>query len=111
MAWEYEIFGALPGDAVALPEEDKGPKMAEHLEGIVRAELGDYADEVELRPVYGSPSEALIDAALGADLVVLGTRGLGGFKRLLLGSVSTQVVHHAHVPVVVIPPDEPDEDE
>ncbi len=112
MAWEYEIFGALPGDAIALPEEDKGPKMQEHLEGIVRSELGDDTDGVEVRPVYGSPSEALIEASASADLIVVGSRGMGGFKRLLLGSVSSQVVHHAHVPVVVIPaPEETDDDD
>lgn len=108
MAWEYEIFGALPGDAIALPEEDKGPKMQEHLEGIVRSELGDEAD-VEIRPVYGSPSEALIEAGVGAEMIVVGSRGMGGFKRLVLGSVSSQVVHHAHVPVVVIPAPEENE--
>lgn len=103
MAWEYEIFGALPGEAIALPEEDKAPKMREHLEGIVAAELGDDVEGIEIRPVYGSPSEALIDASRDADLLVVGTRGMGGFKRLLLGSVSSQVVHHSHVPVVVVP--------
>jgi nucleotide-binding universal stress UspA family protein len=51
----------------------------------------------------GSGGEVLVRLAEGADLVVVGSRGLGGFKGLLLGSVSHQVTHHAPCPVVVIP--------
>jgi nucleotide-binding universal stress UspA family protein len=51
----------------------------------------------------GSGGEVLVRLAKGADLVVVGSRGLGGFKELLLGSVSHQVTHHARCPVVVIP--------
>ena len=47
------------------------------------------------------PSRALLTAADGADLVVVGSRGLGGFKGLLLGSVSRQLAHHSPCPVIV----------
>jgi nucleotide-binding universal stress UspA family protein len=43
-----------------------------------------------------------VHAAEGADMLVVGSRGTGGFKRLPLGSVGVQVTHHAHCPVVVI---------
>jgi nucleotide-binding universal stress UspA family protein len=53
---------------------------------------------------YGSAAAALLETAEGADLVVVGSRGLGGFKGALLGSVSHNVAHRATCPVVVVPP-------
>ncbi|HVF32604.1 MAG TPA: universal stress protein [Acidimicrobiales bacterium] len=59
--------------------------------------------EIGRRVERGGPAEALLRAAEGADLLVVGSRGHGGFTGLLLGSVSQQVVHHAPCPVVVVP--------
>jgi nucleotide-binding universal stress UspA family protein len=52
----------------------------------------------------GHPAEVLVEIAKGADLLVVGTRGLGGFRGLLLGSVSQHCAQHAPCPVVIIPP-------
>lgn len=51
----------------------------------------------------GSAAGVVLDTARGADLLVLGTRGLGGFRGLVLGSVTHHVAHHVHCPLVVIP--------
>jgi nucleotide-binding universal stress UspA family protein len=58
---------------------------------------------VTVRAVSGLAAQELVAASADADLVVVGSRGGGGFARLLLGSVSSQVVSHAACPVVVIP--------
>lgn len=52
----------------------------------------------------GRPADAIFDVAgrVGADFLILGSRGLGTFRRIALGSVSEEVVHHARVPVLVV---------
>ncbi|HUZ37782.1 MAG TPA: universal stress protein [Streptosporangiaceae bacterium] len=70
-------------------------KAASGLEGPV--------PEISVQVTPGSPATELINAAKDADLLVVGSRGAGGFTRLMLGSVSTQVTQHATCPVVVIP--------
>jgi nucleotide-binding universal stress UspA family protein len=62
---------------------------------------------IESSAVRGYPSSVLLHAATEADLLVVGSRGRGGFAELLLGSVSHQCVHHADGPVAVIPPSAP----
>jgi nucleotide-binding universal stress UspA family protein len=58
--------------------------------------------EVEIRAVEGAPADALIRASHGADLLVVGSRGHGGFSSVLLGSTSMQCTLHATCPVTVV---------
>jgi nucleotide-binding universal stress UspA family protein len=60
---------------------------------------------VEAVSYFGHPGKWLVDLSDEVDLLVVGSRGQGGFRGLLLGSVSTYVVHHAHCPVVVVRPE------
>lgn len=70
----------------------------------VLAKLGDKRPEsVSVELHSGMPAEELLGAAKDADMIVVGSRGAGGFAKLVMGSVSAQVSHHAHCPVVVIP--------
>jgi nucleotide-binding universal stress UspA family protein len=58
---------------------------------------------VEIRIAQGQPAAVLVAQAGPADVLVVGSRGLGGFRELLLGSVSQACVHHAPCPVIVVP--------
>lgn len=60
--------------------------------------------EVGRSVVESAAAPALVEAAEGAELLVVGTRGHGGFTGLLLGSVSQQCAHHSPCPVVIVPP-------
>lgn len=74
----------------------------------LRAETADLVARypgcsVEVRGALGQPSEVLIGASAGARMLVVGSRGLGGFAGLLLGSVSEHCVRQAPCPVLVVP--------
>jgi nucleotide-binding universal stress UspA family protein len=72
-------------------------------EALKRAESESFGVEIEQAPLEGSPAETLIATARAADLLVVGSRGHGGFLGLLLGSVSQQCAHHPPCPVVILP--------
>lgn len=85
-------------------EVEKIRQIAQELTHKAASELSDVQPaSVTVHAVNGFPAQELIEASRDADLVVVGSRGTGGFSRLLLGSVSSQVVHHAECPVVVVP--------
>jgi nucleotide-binding universal stress UspA family protein len=93
---------ASPGDPDrAAHVRDKAQEETDSV--LEQADPESRPPSVTVRAVTGLPAEELLNASADADLLVVGSRGAGGFKRLLMGSVSTQVTHHAHCPVVVIP--------
>lgn len=86
------VFQASEGEAIAK----------RLLSESVEKALGDRNIAVEQHVICDHPVSALLEASKGADLLVVGSRGHGGFLGLVLGSVSSQCVHHATCPIVVI---------
>jgi nucleotide-binding universal stress UspA family protein len=83
---------------------DKAQKAAEEAVAATAKRLGDAAPEsVTVRALLGQPAEQLLEAAKDADQLVLGRRGTGGFNRLMLGSVTSQLAHHVDCPVTIVP--------
>lgn len=103
-AWDYPAYwsagiGWVPPDDMAMPDQS-----AEQLlkEAVAKVTGSGPAVPVRLRPMQGGPTRALMEAADGAALLVVGNRGHGAFTELLLGSVSLQAATHAPCPVVVV---------
>ena len=105
-AWTYPYMSGMDGGGyVNLPSLETSASAAlDQAIDEVRTDAPDRA-VIKRQVVSGSPAESLIEASKDAELLVVGARGHGGFLGLLLGSVSSQVVKHAHCPVLVVPPD------
>lgn len=105
-AWQYPITTALPAfGSMPTPDDLQGEARAEML--AVVADEGITAEggvEVTTLVAEGTATQVLLDAAAKADLLVVGSRGHGGFTGLLVGSVGQQCVSHCKVPVVVVHP-------
>jgi nucleotide-binding universal stress UspA family protein len=96
------------GNPLSVPNSDaavqQGREAAEEAVAKSAAELTESRPaSITVQAFVGFPARALIDASRSADLIVVGSRGNGGFGSLLLGSTSSQVAHHAACPVVVVP--------
>ena len=102
-AWSAPyLMGFSYGAEVDVPVyEDIAREVID--DAIGRADTHGLAEPVRKVLVAGSPAHALLETAEGADLVVVGSRGVGGLEGMLLGAVSYQVTHHATCPVVVVP--------
>lgn len=102
--WEFPL--APPAGSGAVPPGDApapGDEAAAGLVKIIKEELGDDPP-VLARPVvkHGRPAEVLIEQSAAVDLLVVGTRGHGGFAGLVLGSVSQHVAAYAQCSVTVV---------
>jgi nucleotide-binding universal stress UspA family protein len=92
---------------VTLPSDDElREASAQVLSEALEAVGGPGDVSVSTHVGAGGPASVLVETAHGADLLVIGSRGLGGFRGMLLGSVTQQVIAHAPCPVVVLTPDE-----
>jgi nucleotide-binding universal stress UspA family protein len=98
-----DVYGSAShyGDDAALTEKAKEAAQAETDQ--VLAAAGSQPASVTVTAVHGLPVDELVKASEGADMIVLGRRGMGGFVRLLMGSVSSQVAQHAQCPVLIVP--------
>jgi nucleotide-binding universal stress UspA family protein len=102
-AWLFPVVGDVPGAAMDTLARDLERAAGELLDHVVDEVAGtDPGDKLDRRVVEGGAAAVLVDAAAGADLLVVGSRGRGGFAGLLLGSVAQQCLHRAPCPVGVV---------
>ncbi|MER6126400.1 universal stress protein [Streptomyces sp. NPDC001795] len=103
-AWELPGMYGWSGPVVdaALDEDNARQGLVQELRDVLGAEL---PSSVKAHLVRGNPADVLLQAAEGAEALVVGSRGRGGFARALLGSVSHQVAQHANCPVVIVRPE------
>ena len=96
------------GGVVASPRD---LELTEQTQAAVKVEAdrvlaaldGPHPESVTVKAVHGFPVEELVIASNSADIVVLGSRGMGGFTRMLMGSTAGQVIQHARCPVLIVP--------
>jgi nucleotide-binding universal stress UspA family protein len=99
MAWEFPSTYGL----VSLADVDSQSIAAQVVADTI-TEMSGFPTQMGIRPhvVMANAVRALLDASAGAELLVVGNRGHGGFVGALLGSVSQHCLHHATCPVVVV---------
>lgn len=99
-AWEFPpVTVGMEG---LIRDPDVFPQAARRVQKETLQRVDSTGVTVAGDVVQGHPAEVLLRAAKDADLLVVGSRGLGGFEGMLLGSVSTQVLHHSPCPVLVV---------
>ncbi|WBO68616.1 universal stress protein [Streptomyces camelliae] len=99
--WELPgLYGwSAPAVDMDVDENEARQAMRKELTEVLGT---DVAGSVRTHVVHGNPTDVLLRAAEGAEVIVVGSRGRGGFARALLGSVSQNVSQHASCPVVIV---------
>ncbi len=91
----------IPGSAASSTTCGTPPRQT--VAATLNEAVPDTAEvDIERRVAEGAAAAVLVDESRDAELLVVGSRGLGGFSGLLLGSVSQQCAHHAACPVVIV---------
>jgi nucleotide-binding universal stress UspA family protein len=106
------VHEAVAGYFGGVSTYSDDPERTEAVRQAVQAETdkalaaleGPRPESVTVTAVHGFPVEEIIKAGGDADMIVLGSRGAGGFTRLMLGSTAGQVAQHAPCPVLIVPP-------
>jgi nucleotide-binding universal stress UspA family protein len=96
-------FWGLPTFPEGGFDDERARQAVLEAVGKAASETSAITPEITVSVTAGQPAQELVMASRDADLLVVGSRGTGGFPRLMLGSVSSQVLHHAACPVVVVP--------
>lgn len=103
LAWRHPYSTFVPAFDVPAVEELEGAARATLLDLMRDAQLSETSEPAASAiPIEGPAAPALVEAAIGADLLVVGARGVGAFRGMLLGSVSQHCVTHATCSVAVI---------
>ena len=107
--WSYPYYADPVGGIYPLTNltEVTEQRERELLDEEIRTVLGTDSTLTVVKTLRcGSTAPELLEASKGADMLVLGSRGRGGFASMLLGSTSMHCVHHAACPVIVVPHDD-----
>ena len=103
ITYAYPVMASALTGSTGLDYYDQVEAEARELvEGVKAQAPSTEGIDVQWLAVPGNPSEVLIDACADATLLIVGSRGLGGFMGLMMGSVSTQCAHYSHCPVLIV---------
>ncbi len=104
MAWQYPVMINRAAWALVTPQDEAEVErsVAGQLRDAIAGAAGPARVAVSASVRKGNAAQVLLAAADGAELLVVGSRGHGGFSGALLGSVSQHCVHHARCPIVIV---------
>ena len=101
-AWDYGPYDAFNAEIWAHSMDEMNQMMVDEAEKLIADKVAEFPDvDVTIQPARGRPEVALVEASKNAGLLVIGSKGRGGFASLLLGSTSRHVLREAYCPVVI----------